>query len=110
MNYEEINKLRKEYLAGSRVQMQVPNDSEGSEPSYNKGTVEYVDDEGRVHIAMDNGDKVVATPGQDEIKHLCIDDQIHEAEAKKEKLMADKHRNRGKKNRDDERYDDMDRD
>lgn len=103
MTYEEINQIKKDYLAGSRVQLQATNDSEASEPTYIKGTVKFVDEQGCVHIAMDNGEKVVATPGKDEIKHLCIDDQIHEAEAKKEKIMADKHRQRGRDDRVDER-------
>ena len=106
--YDEVAKIQAQYLPGTRVQVENADQGNGLQ-SGDKGTVELVDDAGYVFIEWDNGTNSTIDPRKDKIKRLCIDDQIQEAEDKKAELIANKQRNRGNKNRDNERYDDMDR-
>lgn len=107
--YDEVLKIQQEYLPGTRIQIEeTASADKGLQPG-DKGTVELVDDAGYVFVEWDNGTNSAIHPQKDRIKRLCIDDQIQEAEDKKAELIANKQRNRGKKNRDNERYDDVDR-
>lgn len=106
VNTNDLLKIKKAYLPGTRIQMQPPNDSEAdseasSEPC-DKGTVGQVDEDGQIHITLDNGEKVIVT--QDTLKRLSIDDQILEAEVVRNKQFVDKNHNREETNRDEQYY------
>lgn len=102
MTYEEILALRKAYLPGTRIQKDLPNASEGE---FEKGTVEFVDEKGQLHVRMDSGEDAVLTPCTDDFKKLNIDEQIQEADAIKEAQIADKRRKRDRGNRQDQEQD-----
>ena len=53
-NENEIERLRKKYPVGTRIKLIYMDDVQAIE-SGTKGTVEFVDDGGNIHINWDNG-------------------------------------------------------
>ena len=96
MNTDQLLGLRKAFLPGSRVQFGVPSDSEDRSEPYEKGTVNYVDDSGQLHITTDRGEEVVVDRGEFDLKHLSVDDQILEAEAIRTEQLKGNQRTRNR--------------
>ncbi len=62
---EEVELLRKQYPAGSRVMVdRMDNDPHPIEPG-TKGTVDHVDSIGTIHCRFDNGRYLGLVPGED---------------------------------------------
>lgn len=102
-NYEN-ERLRQRYdsLPGTRVQLQ-DSLNDGNIPAGTKGTIARLDQDGRVVVDWDNGCSSTIDPCDDVYKRLSINDQILEAEVKKEEIIANKQRKRGRKDRDNDR-------
>ena len=66
---EVIERLRKEYPKGCRVEL-VSMDDFQAPPDGTKGTVVLVDDIGTVHVRWDNGSSLGAAYGIDEIRKV----------------------------------------
>lgn len=64
---EEIERLRKRYPEGCRVELVYMDDMQAP-PTGTKGTVKCVDDIGTVHVSWDNGSSLGAAYGEDVIR------------------------------------------
>ena len=61
---EQVEFLRRQYPAGTRVTLHSMDDSQAPPPG-TKGTVSYVDDMGLIGIEWDNGSALSLVPGED---------------------------------------------
>lgn len=61
---EEIERLRREYPAGTRIILRFMDDPQAPPPG-TKGTAMYVDDMGQIGIEWDNGSALSLVPGVD---------------------------------------------
>ena len=59
-----------EDLKGKRVELLSTTDPYTTLKPGDKGTIEFVDDLGTVHISWDNGSKLGLVPGEDQFKIL----------------------------------------
>ncbi len=64
---EELEELRKNYPAGSRVELVHMDDFQAPPPG-TCGTVKYVDDAGTIHVAWDTGSSLGLVYGVDLFK------------------------------------------
>lgn len=62
---EEVEKLRKEYLPGTKVRCIYMDDPYNPVPSNTEGIVEKVDDSGTIHVIWDNGSSLGLIPNVD---------------------------------------------
>lgn len=97
MTRDELLKVEKSYLPGTRVEVSKGSEGEDSEPM--KGTVEFVDNEALVHIVLDDGQEITVNANETDLRRLSIDDQILEAETIKNELLASKQHGRDEHNR-----------
>lgn len=94
LSYEEIIKLQHDYLPNTRI---VFDGDENSNPKCKpnvRGTIKHINDFGEMAVLLDNGTEIVIDPQKNKFKLLPIDEQIQEAEVKKEEIIASKHRKR----------------
>lgn len=62
---EEVEETRKEYPAGTRIQLGYMKDDYSHLTPGSEGTVEYVDDAGQIHMNWDDGSTLALIPGED---------------------------------------------
>ena len=67
---ETINRLRKNYPAGCRVELIYMNDPYAKLNSGEQGTVEFIDDIGSIFVAWDCGSGLGIAYGEDKIKKI----------------------------------------
>lgn len=65
---EVLSRLREEYPPGTRVELIEMCDPYRNMPAGLKGTVDYIDDAGGIHISWENGSSLAALYGIDRIK------------------------------------------
>ena len=65
---EVLQELRKDFPQGTRVVLEEMCDPYREMPEGLKGTVQYVDDAGGIHISWDNGSTLAALHGLDRIR------------------------------------------
>lgn len=68
-NEKEIEKIRQEYPAGTRVQLISMYDRQ-SPPAGTIGEVQFVDDAGSVHMRWENGSGLAFIPEVDEVRKM----------------------------------------
>ena len=69
--WERKAKVYKEmYPKGTRIELIEMNDDLYPVPSGTKGTVEFVDDMGQIHMKWDNGRTLALIPDEDEFKKI----------------------------------------
>ena len=68
-NRETVERVRREYPAGTRVEL-VRMIDEQAPPTGTKGTVTGVDDTASVMVAWDNGSRLNAIYGEDEVRKI----------------------------------------
>ena len=62
---ETVERIKKQYPAGSRIKLHHMDDPLSPVPSGTKGTVLFVDDAGQLHMRWDNGRTLALMPGVD---------------------------------------------
>lgn len=67
INKTELNAIREKYKKGIKVEL-IQMDDPQAPPIGTKGTVEFVDDIGTIHIAWENGSSLGLIPGLDKFK------------------------------------------
>lgn len=67
INKTELNAIREKYKKGVKVEL-IQMDDPQAPPIGTKGTVEFVDDVGTIHIAWENGSSLGLIPGLDKFK------------------------------------------
>lgn len=63
---QELEKLRKEYPAGTRVELIRLDDPYRTIPAGTIGTVEFVDDAGQIHTSWENNGSLALIPSVDQ--------------------------------------------
>lgn len=63
-----VASIKNKYPAGTRIKLIEMNDPWNPVEPGTKGTVEFVDDIGQIHMKWDNGRTLALVPGQDEFK------------------------------------------
>ena len=66
---QELESLRAEFSCGTRVELVQMNDVQAPPPG-TRGTVQYVDDIGTIHVKWDNGSSLGLAYGEDACKTL----------------------------------------
>lgn len=72
VSYEEYKKIKKEYVKGTRVELDFMDD-EMSPPKGTRGTVYMVDDEGIIRMDWDDGSSLALIPNVDKF-HIINED------------------------------------
>ena len=67
---EELARLRKEYPAGTEVELIEMNDPYRDMPPGLRGAIEYIDDAGNAHIRWENGSSLAAVYGVDRFRRI----------------------------------------
>ena len=62
---EMVELIKRQYPAGSRVELRSMDDPLSPVPAGIKGTVLFVDDAGQIHMQWDNGRTLALVPGVD---------------------------------------------
>ena len=66
----EVERIKKRYPIGVRLELINMDDPYISVESGTRGTVQYVDDAGTIHINWDNGRSLGIVPGEDSFRKL----------------------------------------
>lgn len=69
-NKEMVDRVRKQYPRGTRVELISMNDPYSTLKPGNQGTVDFVDDTATVFVVWDNGSTLGVVYGEDVIKSL----------------------------------------
>ena len=70
----QIEAIKRNYPAGTRVELEYMEDSQAVPPG-TKGTVRVVDDVGTIHVEWDNGSALGICPDLDRFKRVSDDRQ-----------------------------------
>ena len=65
---------KEEYPPGTRLQLIAMEDPYDPVPDGTKGTVEFVDDMGQLHMKWDNGRTLAIVPSQDQFRKLTAEE------------------------------------
>ena len=82
---ETLEKLRKDYPVGARVELISMDDPYNKKlhPG-SKGTVRFVDDMGTIHMKWDNGRTLAIVPSEDDFRKLTDEELAEESEIEEE--------------------------
>ena len=69
-NHEWKHELNKSYPAGTRIELERMDDPYRRMPTGLKGTVNFVDDAGQIHVTWENGISLALVPGEDSFHKL----------------------------------------
>ena len=75
------DRIQSQYPAGTRIYLENMNDPYAPVPPGTRGTVDFVDDAGQIHMKWDNGRGLGLVPGEDEFRRLTqeeIDEELRE--------------------------------
>ena len=89
-NNRDMDELRKRYPAGTRLEL-ISMDGENDMLPGLRGTVEFVDDAGQIHLAWDNGRGLALIPGADSFRSLTPKEITTEREMMKSASIGDIH-------------------
>ena len=70
-NKETVDRIRKQYPKGTRVELISMNDPYSTLKPGNQGTVDFVDDTATVFVLWDNGSTLGVVYGEDVIRQLA---------------------------------------
>ena len=73
-------RMQKLYPAGTRLMLNSMNDPYAPVPPGTRGTVEFVDDAGQIHMKWDNGRTLAIVPSEDDFRKLTDDELAEEYE------------------------------
>ena len=83
---KEIAEIRLNYPLDSRIELVQMNDKWAVPPG-TRGTVDYVDDAGQIHMKWDNGRTLGLVPGEDQFRKLTAKELQEEATVQQEPVM-----------------------
>ena len=79
---KEVERIKKMYPKGTRIQIERMNDPYHPIASDTKGTVKFVDDAGTIHCAFDNGCSLGVIPGEDGFHKIGMESTAGQTEDK----------------------------
>lgn len=77
-NIEHTEPEKNMYPQGTRIELNFMNDPFAPVPSGTRGTVDYVDDMGQIHMRWDNGRTLALVPDEDSFRKLTDEELIDE--------------------------------
>ena len=77
LNKEQIADIKRQYIKSFRIELQSISDDPNASKLL-RGTVEVVDERGRIHVSMDNGTMLALVPGDDEFRLLTPEEEYAE--------------------------------
>ena len=80
-----VNAIKEKYVEGMRIELIHMYDVQAV-PSGTKGTVEFVDDMGTIHMHWDNGRTLALIPGEDSFRKLTPEEIAQEQEAQEQQM------------------------
>ena len=85
---EELEKIRTKYPEGTRIELIRMDDPYSGLRPGDRGTVQYVDDAGTVHMKWDKGSGLGLIPGIDDFLPICQPTRILNHRVKTTKLSS----------------------
>lgn len=70
MTETELNRIKNNYPHGTRIELIFMDDQYSNLTTGDKGTVDYVDDAGQIHMKWDNGSSLALILGEDMFKKI----------------------------------------
>lgn len=71
-------RIQKQYPEGTRILLNNMNDPYAPIPSGTRGTVDFVDDVGQIHMKWDNGRTLAIVPSEDDFRKLTEEELAEE--------------------------------
>ena len=72
-------RIQKQYPEGTRILLNDMNDPYAPIPSGTRGTVDFVDDVGQIHMKWDNGRTLAIVPSEDDFRKLTEEELAEES-------------------------------
>ena len=72
-------RIQKQYPEGTRILLNDMNDPYAPIPSGTRGTVDFVDDIGQIHMKWDNGRTLAIVPSEDDFRKLTEEELAEES-------------------------------
>ena len=77
-------RMQKLYPEGTRLVLNSMNDPYAPVPPGTRGTVDFVDDAGQIHMKWDNGRTLAIFPSEDDFRKLTDEELAEESEIEEE--------------------------
>lgn len=77
-------RMQKLYPEGTRLVLNSMNDPYAPVPPGTRGTVDFVDDAGQIHMKWDNGRTLAIVPNEDDFRKLTDEELAEESEIEEE--------------------------
>lgn len=77
-------RMQKLYPEGTRLLLNSMNDPYAPVPPGTRGTVDFVDDAGQIHMKWDNGRTLAIVPSEDDFRKLTDEELAEESEIEEE--------------------------
>ncbi len=87
-SFENISRyaerMQNQYPEGTRLLLNSMNDPYAPVPPGTRGTVDFVDDAGQIHMKWDNGRTLAIVPSEDDFRKLTDEELAEESETEEE--------------------------
>ena len=80
------DRIQSQYPAGTRIYLENMNDPYAPVPPGTRGTVDFVDDAGQIHMKWDNGRTLAIVPSEDSFRKLT-EEEIAEEQSQNESVF-----------------------
>ncbi len=77
-------RMQNQYPEGTRLLLNSMNDPYAPVPPGTRGTVDFVDDAGQIHMKWDNGRTLAIVPSEDDFRKLTDEELAEESEIEEE--------------------------
>ena len=79
-------RIQSQYPEGTRIYLENMNDPHAPVPPGTRGTVDFVDDAGQIHMKWDNGRTLAIIPSEDSFRKLT-EEEISEEQSQSEPVF-----------------------
>ncbi len=80
------DRIQSQYPEGTRIYLENMNDPHAPVPPGTRGTVDFVDDAGQIHMKWDNGRTLAIVPSEDSFRKLT-EEEIAEEQSQSEPVF-----------------------
>ena len=80
------DRIQSQYPEGTRIHLEDMNDPHAPVPPGTRGTVDFVDDAGQIHMKWDNGRTLAIVPSEDSFRKLT-EEEIAEEQSQNESVF-----------------------
>ena len=80
------DRIQSQYPEGTRIYLENMNDPHAPVPPGTRGTVDFVDDAGQIHMKWDNGKTLAIVPSEDSFRKLT-EEEIAEEQSQNESVF-----------------------